>query len=149
MIKKLLIVLCAIIMTTIPIKAQDVKTTEEQNESIYFSVDEAYQEYVFIDDKGILTTISVTSSLNGEHLIKMQNEYLTMSYKIYINNSNQISSAYDGNYSVSGYSVSSSSLTVDSSVQATYTITLSSLWITTSKYLRSNISSGSIVVTHN
>ncbi|MBR2595479.1 MAG: DUF5626 family protein [Solobacterium sp.] len=149
MIKKLLIVLCAIIMTTIPIKAQDVKTTEEQNEAISFSVDEAYQEYVFIDEKGILTTISVTSSLNGEHLIKMQNEYLTMSYKIYINNSNQISSAYDGNYSVSGYSVSSSSLTVDSSVQATYTITLSSLWITTSKYLRSNISSGSIVVTHN
>ncbi len=147
--KRILVFLFASLLAILPVNAESTEKNELSNDdALIFSINEEYQEYRFVDDAGLMTTISVTSSRNGEHTISMENDRLRMSFKIYVSN-NQIISAYGENYYTNVYNVIASNLSVDSSVQATYTITIKKLLISTDKYLRANISTGSIVVTHN
>jgi len=144
----LLIVLASLLATNILYADSFSKQNGEESELV-FDLDATYQEKKFYDSNGILTIISVQSSrLSGEKTISMSNTYLSMSYKIMVNN-NIITNAYDGSYSTTYYSVSGESLTVDSNTQATYSLTCKVLLVTVNKYLRANISNGSIVVSHN
>ena len=121
-------------------------------EQYVFRVGEDYQEYQLYEcESGLLTTISVTSmsSLYGEHLIKMSSAALTMSFKIFVSNNNVILSAYGGTYSSAIWTVTSSSLVINTAKQATYTLNCTGFLGVTQKWLRVNISTGQIVVTYN
>lgn len=106
----------------------------------------------YYDSEGLLTVLSVkASALSGEKKISVSNIKYSMSYKIYIAGSSpRITNAYDPFYTFSNtVTILNSSLTVDSSYQATYTIRYKQGLLSTNKWLRVNINSGLLVVTHN
>jgi len=113
-----------------------------------FDLDSSYQSRQFYDNEGNLVTISIsrTRSSSNERIISYTSIKLSMSYKILIDN-NRITNAYDPSYSTSYWDVTSSNLSVDSSAQATYTLTCKKLLLTTTKWLRANIENGSLVIT--
>ena len=148
-IKRILLLVCSLCLIT-PVYAEEknASSSTENNNTIIFSLDQAYQEYRYTDENGLQTIITVRSSLTGEHTITMQSTHLIMSFKINVNAYDHITSAYGASYQTP-YNVQSATLTVDSLTQATYTVVLDKFGMATSKYLRVNIISGSLSVSHN
>ena len=148
-IKNILLLACSLcLITPVYAEEQNAVSSTEDNSPIVFSLDQAYQEYRYTDEDGLLMIVSVRSSLTGEHTITMQSTGLIMSFKINVNAYDHITSAYGASYHTP-YNVQSTTLTVDSLVQATYTVVLDKFGMATSKYLRVNIVSGSLSISHN
>ena len=150
------ILLCIIFIyvtfNSIPVNAEDTFETciNDNAESIYFEGNSPYQSYQYYEPDGTLTTITIlsnTKSLSGEKTITYSHPHLNMSFKIYISD-NKITGAYGATYSSNLYTILSSVLTIDSNTQATHTLTCVSI-TTFHKYLRVNINSGQLVITHN
>ena len=148
---KLILILLYSIGIISPVTSEEVCTasTSESAETIVFSLDEPYQEQRYTDENGIVTTIRVMNSLEGEHRITMSNVYMSMAFTIKVNSYNHITSAYNPYYNVYTYNVQSAVLSVDSLMQATYTLSINYAGVFTQKYLRVNISSGTLNVTYN
>lgn len=114
----------------------------------YTSSSGEYCTEVYAYSDPIIIT-GVPSNPGGEYTIHMSSAVITMSYKIYIEN-NRIVSVYGGQYTAgTGVSVTGTSLTRNSDVQATYLINCIYNQTYMTKWLRANISTGYLSVTHN
>ena len=154
---KLMIIMSLILSstTTLPLKidAKCSESSEGKLETLICDLSDSHSETLtFYDSDGLSTTITVSAtSLSGEKKISLSNIMYSMSYKIRISGAvPKITSAYDGTYSFSfPVTVTSTTLSLDSSYQATYTIYYKQGFTSTNRWLRVNINSGSLVVTHN
>jgi hypothetical protein len=115
-------------------------------------MDEGHQVQQYYDESGNIVTITVDSSpsltrsvASGERTISFTSSLENVSYKIYISG-NSIISAYNGHYSVWGYTVSNAVLSIDSSTQASFLLYCSALVSSFIKSLQANISGDSIIV---
>lgn len=134
-----------------PVLAEDSAQKESIPEAtITLSADSGEEkELQFYDSEGFLTTLSVSvTSVSGEKQISLTNAKISMSFKIYIVGGNIID-AYGAQYRVAkGITVTGSSLSKDSSKQATYYVYCHTLLSSATRWLRANISTGELVVTY-
>lgn len=154
--KKMLFCITAALFTLFatvqPVKAQENPDLSSDPGVYVFTMDEGHQVQQYYDDSGNIVTITVDSSpsltrsvASGERTISFTSSLENVSYKIYISG-NSIISAYDGHYSVWGYTVSNAVLSIDSSTQASFLLYCSALVSSFIKSLQANISGDSIIV---
>ena len=124
----------------------NVSTTSHEK-SFSFNLTLKYQEYSFINEDGLLTKVSVRGAA-GERTISYSNNKIHASFKVFISN-NVITSAYDKKCSSGWWTITSDVLTRNSNYQATYTLSLKRLFVSTTRYLIANLSNGNLNVTFN
>ena len=150
--KKIIVVLFAIslLINCSPkyANAEESYTFLDSKEKTFnFDLSMKYQKYSFIDEDGLLTTVSIRGSA-GERTISYLNNKIRASFKVFIDN-NIITSAYDKNCSSDWWTITNDVLVKNSNYQVTYTISLKRLFLSTTRYLQANLSNGSLSVTFN
>lgn len=134
------------------IHAEENLNLKEDPGQYVFSMNEVHQEQRYCDQDGNIVIVTVdtipvlTRTISsGVKYIRHHTINEDVSYYISVA-SGTITSAYDGQYNIFGYSVNQSILSVDSSTTASYTLYCSSFLTSFTKILSSEINGDSINV---
>lgn len=139
-------------LSTVPVKAEYNETENDPTEYVVFDLDGGDQSETIYDENGNSIVISMTSLdgkqksiTNGNKLISADTLFLSASFVVTVSNQ-RFTAVSNGKYSARGISVNNTSLRLNSSILATYTLQCSTIFNSYQMILSARIQNGDIVI---
>lgn len=151
--KRIIIVVSVLLFLflTVPIYAEEIENPAIVDSTIptySLNINSNYQEIHFVDNSGLATTLTIRkTALNGERIIGLTNADITMHYKIMIVD-DEIDDAYDAMCTSNTWNITSHALTIDSRIQATYTVNMKKIILTAVRHLQAKIVNSEVRVSY-
>lgn len=150
-----LIVIVSMLLFLLPVfpvsaeENEDDSILSDSTKPVYsLNLNSNYQEIHFVDNSGLATTLTIRkTALNGERIIGLTNADITMHYKIMIVD-DEIDDAYDAMCTSNTWNITSHALTIDSNIQATYTVNMKKIILTAVRHLQAKIVNSEVQVSY-